>query len=219
MKRKARLAAKGYHQKAGIDYQDSFSLVAKQVIVRLLFALSAAKGWQLHQLDINNAFLHGTHDQKKYTCCHQKATVKHLLDKSVDSEGVYIVKQASRQWNEEFSSRLRDFGFKQSQHDNCLYAKDGETGYMALLIYVDDVLVTGNATKEIEVLKDYLQKIFTIKDLGKAKYFLGLEIARTSEGMYINQHKYALDIISDARLLGAKLAKTPMVKGTKLSRQ
>lgn len=67
--------------------------------------------------------------------------------------------------------------------------------FTAILVYIDDLLITGNSIKEIKQIKEELHKLFTIKDLGSAKYFLGLEIVRKKEGMYINQRKYILDIL------------------------
>ncbi|MGV7513054.1 reverse transcriptase domain-containing protein, partial [Mycobacterium kansasii] len=87
------------------------------------------------------------------------------------------------------------YGFAQSVHDTCLFTKITTTGFTALLLYVDDVLVAGNDLTEIESLKKSLHYSFTIKDLGKAKYFLGLEIAQTSTGIYIDQRKYTLDLV------------------------
>lgn len=82
--------------------------------------------------------------------------------------------------------------------------------YTAILVYVDDLLITGNNADEIKKTKEQLHKLFTIKDLGNAKYFLGLEIVRKKDGMYVNQRKYILDIISDAGLTGSKPVYTPL---------
>ncbi|KAK6163149.1 hypothetical protein DH2020_002990 [Rehmannia glutinosa] len=107
------------------------------------------------------------------------------------------LKQASRQWHVEFCSKLLDFGFVQSAFDHCLFIKKSDHSYLALLVYVDDVLITGSHDEDIAVVKAYLHKAFTIKDMGSAKYFLGLEIARTASGTYINQRKYIMDILED----------------------
>lgn len=97
------------------------------------------------------------------------------------------------------------FCFTQSYVDHCLSVKRTPKAFTTLLVYVDDVLITGTCEKDICEVKASLHKIFTIKDLGYIKYFLGVEIARSSEGTYINQRKYILNILSDAGLLGSKL--------------
>eukprot|EP00257_Ricinus_communis_P016868 XP_015575167.1 uncharacterized protein LOC107261308 [Ricinus communis] len=129
---------------------------------------------------------------------------------------LYGLKQASRQWNAEFCDKVKAAGFRQSTFDNCLFIKQTSDIFTVLIIYVDDILITGTSESDIAFMKRYLDKQFTIKDLGHAKYFLGLEIARGSQGTVINQRKYLLDILSDVGLLGAKPATTPLPKGLKL---
>ncbi|KAK4380827.1 Retrovirus-related Pol polyprotein from transposon RE2 [Sesamum angolense] len=82
---------------------------------------------------------------------------------------IYGLKQASRQWNAELTLKLIDFGFQQSAHDHCLFTKDASDGFMALLVYVDDILVTAPNMVLIQAVKDYLHSLFTIKDLGHAR--------------------------------------------------
>ncbi|KAK6124486.1 hypothetical protein DH2020_041767 [Rehmannia glutinosa] len=129
---------------------------------------------------------------------------------------LYGLKQASRQWNTEFCQKLLAFGFVQSPHDCCLFVKSQSQSFLALLIYVDDVLITGSDMAEIASLKQYLDSLFTIKDLGAAKYFLGVEIARGDSGTYLNHRKYILDILKDTGLLLCKPAATPFPQGVKL---
>ncbi|KAL0435232.1 UNVERIFIED_CONTAM: Retrovirus-related Pol polyprotein from transposon RE2 [Sesamum radiatum] len=92
-------------------------------------------------------------------------------------------------------------------------------GLMAPLVYVDDILVTTPLLDDIRSVKDYLHSLFTIKDIGEARYFLGLEIARKSEGIYIAQTKYVMDIIQDTGLAGGKTTSTPFPLGLKLSKE
>ena len=84
-------------------------------------------------------------------------------------------------------------------------------------MYVNDLLVTGNDVQSIKHIKTKLQEAFTIKDLGLARYFLGIEIARSNIGTFLNQRKYIMDILSDTGLNAAKPAKFPMANGLKLS--
>lgn len=211
---KARLVAKGYNQVEGVDFSDSYSPVAKSVTVRLFLALAAAKGWLLHQLDVNNAFLHGDLDEDVYMLPppgYSKVVAGQVckLNKSL-----YGLKQASRQWNIALTQKLLSFGFSQSKHDNCLFTRTTAAGFISLLVYVDDVLIASDNSVLISQVKEFLDAEFTIKDLGVAKYFLGLEIARSSRGIYINQRKYTLDLISDAGLSGARPVDTPMIRST-----
>ncbi|KAL2243082.1 UNVERIFIED_CONTAM: Retrovirus-related Pol polyprotein from transposon RE1 [Sesamum indicum] len=178
---KARLVAKGYNQIEGIDYFDRFSPVAKVVTVRVFLTVATGSCWPIHQVDINNAFLHGFLDEDIYMeapagynvpsgkCC--------KLQRSL-----YGLKQASRQWNQELTTKLIHFGFTQSLNDYCLFVKGSSASLIILLVYVDDLLITGPSELLINEVKSFLDAAFSIKDLAYAKYFLGLEIARSYVG-------------------------------------
>ncbi|KAL0424094.1 UNVERIFIED_CONTAM: Retrovirus-related Pol polyprotein from transposon RE1 [Sesamum radiatum] len=213
---KARLVAKGYNQIEGIDYTDSFSSVAKVVTVRLFLTIATSHGWPIHQLDVNNAFLHGYLDEDLYMLPPEGYSVEPGMVCKLE-RSLYGLKQASRQWNVEFTTKLQEFGFMQSSHDYCLFVKTTDSGLLALLVYVDDILLTGSSLEEIQAVKCYLHDLFTIKDIGEARYFLGLEIARNSKGSYVAQTKYILDIVKDTGLLEAKAASTPLPQGLKLT--
>ncbi|XP_020549853.1 uncharacterized protein LOC110012087 [Sesamum indicum] len=130
---------------------------------------------------------------------------------------LYGSKQASHQWNMELTTLLQSFGYSQCPHDHCLFLKITDSCFVALLVYVDDILLTGDSTTELDALKAHLHSLFTIKDLGLAKYFLGLEFARSSHGLLVTQQKYLPDILADTSMLGAKAAPTPLPPGLKLS--
>ncbi|KAL2253435.1 UNVERIFIED_CONTAM: Retrovirus-related Pol polyprotein from transposon RE1 [Sesamum indicum] len=212
---KARIVAKGYTQVEGVDYVERFSPVAKAVTVRLFIAIATSFQWPLHQIDINNAFLHGHLDEEIYMDAPEGYSIKPgyvcLLRRSL-----YGLKQASRQWNLEFSRSLTVFSFKQSEHDHCLFLKPLDTGFIGLLVYVDDVLIMAPTDDLISQVKVHLDALFTIKDLGSARYFLGLQIARSEAGTSVTQSKYISDIIADCGLLHARPAATPLTPGLKL---
>ncbi|KAL2237379.1 UNVERIFIED_CONTAM: Retrovirus-related Pol polyprotein from transposon RE1 [Sesamum indicum] len=213
---KARLVAKGYNQIEGIDYFERFSPVAKAVTVRLFVALASAFGWTLHQIDINNAFLHGYLDEDIYMLPPDGYSVPTGQVCKL-KRSLYGLKQTSRQWNHEFTTKLLAYGFLQSPNDHCLFSKSVGSDKIFLLVYVDDVLISSSADHLIQPVKNYLHGLFTIKDLGQAHYFLGLEIARSSNGISVTQQKYIHDIIHDAGLDNAKAVHTPLPAGLKLS--
>lgn len=99
-----------------------------------------------------------------------------------------------------------------------MFTKHSNSSFTAILIYVDDLILTGNEFVEIAAIKEFLNITFKIKDLGYLKYFIGLEIARSKPKIHLCQRKYALEILSDCGLLAAKLASTPMAKNTRLSK-
>ncbi|KAL2232604.1 UNVERIFIED_CONTAM: putative mitochondrial protein [Sesamum indicum] len=132
------------------------------------------------------------------------------------TRSLYGLKQASRQWNVELTLKLQQFGFKQSAHDHCLFLLNTSRGLVSLLVYVDDILLAGVCVEELQRVKTYLHDLFTIKDIGTARYFLGIEIARSSDGIYLAQTKYIMDIIADTGLLHAKAVSTPLPSSLKL---
>ncbi|XP_042944735.1 uncharacterized mitochondrial protein AtMg00810-like [Carya illinoinensis] len=143
--------------------------------------------WNLHQLDVHNAFLHGDSDEK-----------------------------ASRQWYAKLSDFIVQKGFKQSKADYSLFTRLVGEFFTATLVYVDDLIIAGNDMETAHSLKSSLHDRFKIKDLGTLKYFLGLEVARSKRGIYICQKKYALEILSNSGTIGAATVKIPLDQNSKL---
>ncbi|KAL0438789.1 UNVERIFIED_CONTAM: Retrovirus-related Pol polyprotein from transposon RE2 [Sesamum latifolium] len=212
---KARLVAKGYTQIEGVDFFDSFSPVAKTVTVRIFIVVATAFHWPLLQLDVNNVFLHGHLEEEVYMVPPEGYSTTHGGLVCRLKKSLYDLKQASRQWNVELTTKLESYGFKQSPHDHCLFTLKKDSLFLALIVYVDDVLLTGTSLPALNDVKHYLDDLFTIKDLGNAKYFLGLELALSDQGTYVTQRKYLLDIIHDCRLDDAKATATPLPAGIK----
>ncbi|GJY97595.1 retrovirus-related pol polyprotein from transposon TNT 1-94 [Tanacetum coccineum] len=185
----ARLVAKGCTQKEGIDYKETFALVAKMVTVRALLATPVQHNWYIEQLDINNAFLHGD-----------------LL------EG-----QANRQWFTKLTTFLLSLGFKQSYTDTSLFTLKDTTNFLTLLVYMDDILLAGNNQSLINLIKQQLHETFNIKDLGPLHYYLSIEILKNSTSLTMSQRKYALELLQSGQVLNDKPAITPLDPQTPLN--
>ncbi|RVW26427.1 Retrovirus-related Pol polyprotein from transposon RE1 [Vitis vinifera] len=219
---KARLVAKRFTQQEGIDYLDTFSPIAKLVTVKMLLSLVAIHGWSLTQLDVTNAFLHGDLMEEVYmnlplgyTCREGEYLPSNAVCRLHKS--IYGLKQVSHQRFHKFSNALLSEGFVQSTNDHTLFTKYQDTSFLALLIYVDDIIIASNDRLAVDTLKHALNCKFKMKDLGPLRYFLGLEVARSIAGISICQCKYALELLSDTRHLGCKLATIPMDPNLKLS--
>ncbi|CAN6707056.1 unnamed protein product [Malus baccata var. baccata] len=183
---KARLVAKGFHQQHSIDYTETFSPVAKPVTIRLLLTLAAHFNWFLNQLDPP-----GFEDSTKPTYVCQ-------LHKSL-----YGLKQAPRAWYEKLHTALFSMGFTGSINDHSLFVKK-DSALVFSFVYVDDILVTGPNPKACKDTTSQLSTLFPIKDLGPLHYFLGIEVKRSSSGIFISQTKYILDLLQKSNMLGAK---------------
>uniref|UniRef100_A0A803MEL1 Uncharacterized protein n=1 Tax=Chenopodium quinoa TaxID=63459 RepID=A0A803MEL1_CHEQI len=131
-------------------------------------------------------------------------------------KSLYGLKQAPRQWFSKLSSTLISFGYKRSRADYSLFVKDNNSSITAVLVYVDDLIITGNDVKEIQTLKSLLSSHFHMKDLGKLRYFLGLEIDQFEQGIFISQRKYIHDLLKDQGMLNVKPLKLPMDSHLKL---
>ncbi|GJT38378.1 putative RNA-directed DNA polymerase [Tanacetum coccineum] len=208
---KARLVAKGFSQREGIDYDETFSHVVKMTTIRCVIALSVKNEWPLFQLDVNNAFLYGDLDEEIYMTIPQgfsDKTNKTKVCKLVKS--LYGLKQTPRKWNEKLVGVLKEHGFVQSVNDHSLFTMSRDNKFIALLVYVDDIVITGNCVDEIDQFKTYLKSKFNIKDLGSLKYFLGIEVIKTGKDLCLTQRKYCLELLKEFGLLGCKPSSTPM---------
>ena len=152
-----------------------------------MLSLATSKGWHLAQLDINNAFLNGDLIEDIYMELPQgfKVQGEHIVCKL--QKPLYGLRQASRQWFSKFLSAMLQLGFLQSKSDYSLFTKGKDQSFVALLVYVDDMIIAGPSTAVITAVKQQLQNHFKLKDLGVLHYFLGLEIARSKPGIFICQ--------------------------------
>nr|CAN62019.1 hypothetical protein VITISV_019561 [Vitis vinifera] len=156
---------------------------------------------------------------KKPVGCKWIFTVKYKADGNVDRlrKSLYGLKQSPRAWFERFTKVVKGYGFVQCQSDHTLFVKHFPEGKLAIIIvYVDDIILTGDHEEKIDLLKKLLTKEFEIKDLGNLKYFLGMEIARSKKGIAVSQRKYVLDLLNETGMLGCKPAETPMDTTVKL---
>ncbi|CAL1409757.1 unnamed protein product [Linum trigynum] len=215
---RARLISQGFTQEYEVDYDETFAPVAKMATVRTLLAVASLLNWHLFQLDVKNAFLHGDLKEVVYLerppgYAYGDSSHVCLLHRSL-----YGLKQAPRAWFEKFQNTILQFGFNQSLSDPSMFTKKSATGLVVLLLYVDDMIITGDDVHGIVELKQGLQKAFSIKDLGELHYFLGLEVSRTSQGILLNQKKYIGDLLSDHHFEDCKPVSTPMELNLRLSR-
>ncbi|KAK1425109.1 hypothetical protein QVD17_20454 [Tagetes erecta] len=208
---KARLVAQGFSQIPGIDYSHTFSPVVKASTVRIVLSLAVINGWNLHQLDVDNAFLHGHLNE----CVYMEQPPGFTNPKFPNhvcrlNKALYGLKQASRAWFHRLSTFLINNDFTCSRADTSLFVFKRDSCVMYLLVYVDDLILTGNDTHVLKAFITRLNREFAIKDLGKLNYFLGLEVTYTDNGLTLNQSKYAKDILERAQMLDAKPVPTPL---------
>lgn len=217
-KHKARLVVKGYAQKEGIDYQETFAPTTKMITIRLVLAIATQLGWKVHQMDVKSAFLNGDLEEEVYMQQPEGFEVKGKeklvcrLDKALNG-----LKQAPRAWYIKIDEHLRGSDFQRSASDPNLYIKKKDGDLVILVIYVDDLVITGNSLKLIDEVKTDLGKAFEMTDLGLLHYCLGIEVWQDKDGIFISQTKYAKELLKKFRMEDCKPADTPMETGLKLT--
>ena len=187
------------------------------VTVRTVIAIAAMQRWDIHQMDVYNAFLHGDLHEEVYMDLALRFSSDNRHQVCKLSKSLYGIKQASRQWTIKLTIALTSLRFIQSQFDYSLFTKKSGPHIVIVLVYVDDLLITGSDGDLIQATKDHLQLSFKIKDLGDLKYFLGIEFARNKDGILMHQRKYVVELISDLGFTGAKPFQTPLEVNKKLT--
>ncbi|KAJ0558902.1 putative RNA-directed DNA polymerase [Helianthus annuus] len=207
---KARLVAKGYSQREGVDFGETFSPVVKMVTIRCVLSLAVQHSWPIFQLDVNNAFLYGSISEDVYMSLPPGYFSENETKVCKLVKSLYGLKQAPRKWNEKLSQVLIDMGFVKSVCDHSMFTLSKGAVFIVLLVYVDDIIVTGNSESEVLNVKQVLSDNFQIKDLGLLKYFLGIEVLYSDEGLCLTQRKYCLELLDEFGFLGVKPVNTPI---------
>lgn len=133
-------------------------------------------------------------------------------------KSLYGLKQSPRAWFDRFTRVIKGEGYQQGHSDHTMFFRQAKDGKKTILIvYVDDIILTGDDSMEIERLKSTLTMEFETRDLGQMKYFLGMEVARSKKGISVSQRKYVTDLLKETGMLGCKPSDTPIESGKKTS--
>ncbi|KAJ9545128.1 hypothetical protein OSB04_024835 [Centaurea solstitialis] len=190
---KARLVAKGFNQEYGIDYEENFAHVARVTSVLRLLAIAATKHWPLFQMDVKNAFLNGDLSEEVYMTPPPGVSLPSGYVCRL-RKALYGLKQAHRAWFEKFSNTVLSLGFSASNYDSGLFTRTTDSRNILLLLYIDDMIITGDDSIGIASPKQSISSSFEMKDLDRLHYFLGLEVLSDSSDTYLCQAKYISDL-------------------------
>ncbi|CAJ2647961.1 unnamed protein product [Trifolium pratense] len=215
---KARLVGDGRSQVAGVDCDETFSPVVKPATIRIVLTIALSKSWPIHQLDVQNAFLHGDLHETVYMHQplgfrdHQHPNYVCRLKKSL-----YGLKQAPRAWYQRFADYVATIGFHHSTSDHSLFIYRRSSDMAYILLYVDDIILITSTQTLRKSIMSLLASEFAMKDLGPLSYFLGIAVSRHPSGIFLSQSNYASEIIERAGMASCKPSATPVDTKQKLS--
>ncbi|KAJ9531766.1 hypothetical protein QJQ45_021920 [Haematococcus lacustris] len=224
-KLKARLVAKGFYQQSGVDVGDVYAPVSKHTTLRTLLAKAAAENMEIHQLDFETAFLNGKLEPGEVIYVQQPEGFEEGSTNTVCrlQKALYGLRQAPRAWHARLCEELLSMGFKASEADPALFTLQLSTGMVYLLVYVDDCLLCTQQgdTAGLAHVKKQLSAAFKLKDLGEARWFLGMQLTRDrAEGtIKLDQHKFIQELVTANSKSAAHSKPLPMAPAVKLVRE
>jgi Reverse transcriptase (RNA-dependent DNA polymerase) len=209
---KARLVARGFSQTEGVDYFETFAPVTSMTNVRLLLALAAINDWDTKQLDIETAYLNAKVKEDIYMKQIPGFATKSRSSVLKLKRSLYGLKQSAKNWNDCLSAYLEEIGMVRSIVDPCLFYYRDESGKVALLsVYVDDLILTGNASDAMNEIVKLLSQKFKVKDFGEVHQILGMIVTRDRDAgeMIIHQSSYIRTMLKSFDLVNVRSCKTP----------
>jgi len=212
---KARLVAQGFLQRPGIDYDETYSPVVDIVTFRFLISWVAQENFEMRLMDVVTAYLYGSLDSNIYMKIPEgfkmpeACTPRNLLSIKLQ-RSLYGLKQSGRMWYQRLSEYLTKEGYINDPICPCVFIKRSETGFAIIAVYVDDMNLIGTP-EELSETAEYLKKEFEVKDLGKTKLCLGLELEHKKNGILVHQSAYIERLLRRFNMDKAHPLSTPMV--------
>lgn len=217
-KYKARLVVRGFSQRIGFDYNETYAPVAKLVTLRILLAIANRMDFHIHQMDVKSAFLNGKLSEEIYM--QQPDGFVNGTKVCKLNKALYGLKQASRVWNDRFNEFMIRIGFARCEADQCLYITVKKEVTCYVLLYVDDLLLLCKDVNMINTVKQLLSREFEMTDVGEANKFLGMYIKQDIKNgtISLNQSQYLENVLRKFDMKNCKSKTTPMEKGLHLKK-
>ncbi|GKC37400.1 retrovirus-related pol polyprotein from transposon TNT 1-94 [Tanacetum coccineum] len=217
LRNKARLVAKGFSQEEGIDFEEYFALVARIEAVRIFVANSSHMNMTIYQIDVNTAFLNSELREEVYV-----SQPEGFVDQDNPhhvywlKKALYGLKQAPHAWYDMLSKFLLSQEFSKGVVDPTFFTRKEGKDILLVQIYVDDIIFASIDPALCDVFANIMSSKFKMSMIGKMSFFLGIQNSQSPRGIFINQSKYALDIIKKYGMESSDPVNTLMVERTKL---
>ncbi|GKA71556.1 retrovirus-related pol polyprotein from transposon TNT 1-94 [Tanacetum coccineum] len=217
LKNKARLVAKGYRQEEGIDFEESFAPVARIEAIRIFIANAASKNMIIYQMDVKTTFLNGELKEEVYVSQPEGfVDPDHPTHVYRLKKALYGLKQAPRAWYDTLSRFLLDNKFSKGAVDPTLFTRKTGKHILLVQIYVDDIIFASTDPKACDIFSNEMSSKFQMSMMGQMSFFLGLQVSQNPKGIFINQSKFALEILKKFGMDSCDPVDTPMVDQLKL---
>nr|GEX09078.1 retrovirus-related Pol polyprotein from transposon TNT 1-94 [Tanacetum cinerariifolium] len=196
IRNKSRLVVRGYRQEEGLDFKESFALVARMEAIRIFLAYAAHKSFTVFQMDVKTAFLHGTLKEDVYVCQPEgfidadHPSHVHKLKKVLCG-----LKQAPRAWYDKLSTFLLQNHFFKGTMDPTLFIRPFDNDILVVHVYVDDIIFGSTHPRYTQLFFDLMKSRFEMSMMGEMTFFLGLQVNQSYCGIFINQSNYVLEIL------------------------
>ncbi|GKE55963.1 putative ribonuclease H-like domain-containing protein [Tanacetum coccineum] len=211
IKNKARLVAQGYTQEEGIEYDEVFASVARIEAIRLFLAYASFKDFMMYQMDVKSAFIYGKIQEEVYVCQPPGFEDPNFPDRVYKVEkALYELHQASRAWYETLSTYLLDNGFQRGKIDKTLFIRKDKDDILLVQVYVDDIIFGSTKKSLCTEFEKIMYKMFQMSSMGELTFFLGLQVKKKEDGIFISQNKYVTEILKKFSFIDVKTASTPM---------
>ncbi|GJZ04678.1 retrovirus-related pol polyprotein from transposon TNT 1-94 [Tanacetum coccineum] len=212
LKNNARLVAKGYYQEEGIDFEESFAPVARIEAIRIFIANAPNKIIIIYQMDVKTAFLNGELKEEVYVSQPEGfVDPDHPTHVYRLKKALYGLKQAPRAWYNTLSLFLLDNKFSKGVVDPMLFTRKTSKHILLVQIYVDDIIFASTDPKAYDIFSKEMSSKFQMSMMGQMSFFLGLQVSQSPGGIFINQSKYALEILTKYGMDSSDPVDTPMV--------
>ncbi|GKA34420.1 retrovirus-related pol polyprotein from transposon TNT 1-94 [Tanacetum coccineum] len=214
-----KLVTQGYNQQEGINYDETYALVARLESIRILLAYACALDFKLFQMDVKSAFLNCFISEEVYVA----QTLRFIDFEKSDhvyklKKALYGLKQAPKSWYDRLKAFLIKHEYNMGMVDNTLFTKKKSSNLIIIQIYVDDIIFGSTCQDMCDEFAKIMHDEFEMSTMGELNLFLGLQIKQMKDGIFFNQSKYIKEMINKFGLEDSKPMKTLMSSDTKLTK-